>query len=617
VISGKIVQLGGYFPVKLGTTVKFAIDIRDGSNIVLGQYLFTLKPFNGTSYTQNQLLTGATMRKLVIDAYASAITTLGAGADLKGLAFQSDGNGMHFAQVGLGTFATAAYVKVQAVVTNGVQSKTFTAVGNKLNLGFNALKLDWKFRDSPWAWGDLDSPSMVSSIAIKLDDAKMTSIPASGEVYIGGGGVGNNYAFANSGFVDGKAVLCFKYNQEASDLAGMLNANAKIQGVLTGQYYDQILKALQSSGTLNLRGTYDTEPRGAGYALDQSMINSISMLIGSLKSTQDAVLVEDGESFWGMFGGLFGLFRLALVQKYVSTANAVQLSVVSTAAPFAPDSSTITDAELLAHAGDPITAVRRIEAPNSIVLTMTDALQDNDYICIFNDVPNIEAQGMRKIELTVPADDREAMQADATYLAASSFAYDQSAQAAELLVPPWIRADVGDTVILSNLSHPSLWTWTTSPGQVGYNGLGRVIGRTLELASLKVKLVVLFDGGTTARGISPSAEVSAFTGLATNVTSMTVPIGYYYHFAATRASAGGNYYVQHYRPGQVETTTQWHLVTAEAIVGGACVLTIGSHVGGHTVVNGSSRLTLPTRTGGRIVSFQGYFAHVDDGANWA
>jgi len=101
------------------------------------------------------------------------------------------------------------------------------------------------------------------------------------------------------------------------------------------------------------------------------------------------------------------------------------------------------------------------------------------------------------------------------------------------------------------------------------------------------------------------------------VTSMSVPLVYYYHFANTRASAGSNYYVQHYRPGQIETTTQYHLVTAEAIVGGVCVLTIGSHVGGHTVVANSSRLTLPTLTGGRLVAYQGYFAHVGDGANWA
>lgn len=615
VVSGTVAQLGGYFAAKLGATVKFNVDIRDGSNIILAQYMFSLKPFNGTSYSQNQLLTGATLRKLLVDSYAAAITTLAGGADLKGLQFTTDGNGMYQAQVGLGTFATAAYVKVEATVFNGVTTKTFIGTGNKLANAFNIVDMPWLFRDSPWAFSDIDAPGTVNSIAIKLDDSKSTTVPVSGTVYIGSADA--SFAYQYGAFVDGRAVLVLKFPAEAAEFAGMLNANATIKNIVAGQYYDEILTVLQSSGTAALRGTYDTLARGAGYSLDSTMMSATSLQVGPMYSSQTPQIIEDGQSFWDLFGGILGLYRFALVQKYNSFAGRVQLTLVPTSAPFAPDGATITDAELLAHKGDPITAVRRVEAPNSITLTMTDAAQNNDYIVVFNDVPNIEAQGLRSAELTIPADNREKLRDEATYLAASSFAYDQSAQAAELLVPPWIRADVGDTVILSNLTHPSLWTWTTSPGQVGYNGLGRVIGRTLNLSSLEVKLVVLFDGGTIARGLSPSAEVSAFTGAAGAVTSLTVPLVYYYHLAATRASAGGNYYVQHYRPGQIETTTQYHLVTAEAIVGGACVLTIGSHVGGHTVVVNSSRLTLPTLTGGRLVAYQGYFAHVGDGANWA
>lgn len=613
IISGKITNVGGYFPAKLGSTVKFMFDIRDATNLVLAQYSFTLKPFNGTAYTQNQLLSGSTLRKLVIDAFSSAITVLGAGADLKGLQFYNVGGGIYTAQIGLGTFGTAAYVKVDATVSNGTTQQTFTAIGNKLANAYNVIEISgWKFRDSPWSYNQLDSNSS-SVVAVLLDDQKAASVPASGNVEIGE----NTYKFVTSSFVDGRAVLYLDTPMQWPELTSLINANVQIRNLVSGAYWEQILTVLESSGTAALRGTYDTLPRGAGYALDSSMINVSSFTTAADMVSVTATTVEDGASFWDMFGGLFGLYRRAFVQKYSSTAGRIQLTIVSTMAPAVPDSSTVTDSELLAYKGDPITAVRRIEAPNSITLTMPDSVQNNEYICIFNDVPNIEAQGMRSADLRIPASDRDLLQAEATYLVASSFAYDQSAQAAELLVPPWIRADVGDTVILSGLTHPSLYTWTTSPGQTGYDGLGRVVGRTFDPISLQVKLVVLFDGGTIARGISPSAEVSAFTGIATNVTSMTIPLEYYAHFASTRSSTGGNYYVQHYRPGQVETATQWHLVTAESVVGGACVLTIGSHVGGHTVVTGSSRLTLPTRTGGRIVPFQRYFAHVDDGSNWA
>lgn len=613
IVSGKVEQIGGYYPAKLGASVKFAIDIRDASNLVLAQYMFSLKPFNGTAYTQNQMLTGATLRKLVTDAYASAITVLGAGADLKGLTFTPD-NGNWVAQVGLGTFATAAYVKVEATVFNGAVQKTFTGISNKLTAALNLVKVPWIFYDSPWSWGEVGSPSYSGCISVKLDDAKASTIPASGIVYLGTSE--QAYPYANGQYLDGKAVLPFKNGVPNDELSNFLGANAQIKSFVSGAHYEQLLTVMESSGTTSLRGTYDTLARGAGYSLDSSMIDTSSTTIGALYNLSGTKYL-DGGSFWDLFSGLFGLYKLALVQKYKSASGRVQLCIVSTAPPSAPDSVTITDTDLLAHNGDPITAVRRLEAPNSIQITMSDAYAGADYVCIFNDVPNIEAQGIRKADLQITASDREKLQQEATYLAASSFAYDQSAQAAELLVPPWVRADIGDTVILSNLTHPSLWTWTTSPGQVGYSGLGRVIGKTMDLVSLQCKLVVIFDGGTTARAISPAPEVSAFTGLATNVATMTVPTQYYAHFAATRAAAGGDYYVQHYRPGQIETTTQYHLVTGEAIVGGACVLTIGSHVGGHTVVVNSSRLTLPTLTGGRLVAFQQYFAHAGDTANWA
>lgn len=615
IVSGKITQVGGYFPAQLGATVKWVIELRNAAHAVLANYAFTLKPFVGSSYTQNQLLTGATLRQLVSDSFDAAITTLAAGADLKGLKWVQDGKGFYVAQVGLGQFATAVSVKIQATVTTGGLTQTFFANGTKANLALNVYNTTWRVSDSPWSFYDTtDTKPAKRSLTIKLDEAKQTTIPQTGVVWIDNA---KNYSYLFSSFIDGHAVIYLTGGVDSADVASLIGANVEIKTIVAGQYYDQILTVLQSSGTAALRGSYDSLPRGAGYSLDSSMINSQSFEIGPLYSLQSPQSVQDGQSFWDLFGGLFGLYRLAFVQRYWPSVGRVQLTVVSTAAPVVPDAATITDASLLAHEGDPVTAVRRIEAPNSITLTMTDSLSDHDYICVFNDIPNIEAQGMRSAELTIPADDRERLKEEAIHLAASAFAYDQSAQAAELLVPPWVRADIGDTVILQNLSHPSLWTWTTSPGQVGYNGLGRIIGRTLELATLKVKLVVLFDGGTTARALSPSAKVSAFTGPANNVTSLTVPERYYAHFAATRASTGGNYYVQHYRPGQVETTTQYHLVTGEAIAGGACVLSIGSHVGGHTVVANDSHVTLPTLTGGRLVGFQQYFAHVGDIANWA
>lgn len=615
--TGTVEAVGSIFAADLGASIKFTIEARDATFAVLYQYAFTIYPFAGSGIVQGEKVTGAKIRDLCVSAFAAAIAAVGANVDVYGLQFLQFGEGANTFQkmlVVLRQDAAAKYVFVQATAYNINGSSKLAATAFSLANVVNAIELDGQFYESPWSFPD-ESGQVYYSVQVKLDDAKKTSIYPTGTVSIES--TGTAYAYKDATYGAGSVFLLVTGDGALDDFQAAVKSTVKFQSQVVGTWPQTMLEVLESSGTAALRGPYDVLERGAGYALSGSLIDVNSFGIASTASSNVINTVLDGGSFYDLFGGLLGLYKLAVVQRRSPTTGAMGLSVVSTAAPGAPGTVALSDIDLLAHAGDPIESVNRVESPNSIMVTIPANGTAKEDVIIANDIPNIEAQGKRDASYTVPIEDRDSLRKEVVYLAASSFAYDQSAQAATLLVPPWIAVDVGDVVLLNNLTHPSLWTWTSSPGVPGYSGVARVVGRTFDLVKLAVKLTVLFDGGTIARSISPSAEVSAFTGPAGAVTSMSIPAKYYAHFAATRTVMGGNYYVQHYRPGQVETTTQYHLVTGEAIVGGVCVLTIGSHVGGHTIVTGSSRLTLPTRTGGRLVSYQQYFAHVDDGANWA
>lgn len=605
-ITGQITKVGGTFVADLAATVSVYTYAQNNGGATVFDYAFELQPFAGTTYSQGDTVTGATVRKLVSDAFMAGIAGVGAGAVILGMNWTKEPDGGHRAHV---IYATAANVAVCAIQF-GFSGAYYTGSLYSLQNVSNDMTTNWYCEDSPLA--PVLPGASITSISVKPDDTKAVTIPPEGWVFINGSEY--PYTYSHGEYADGLFRLVCTLS--AYDIASCTGKTAEIRTSSSGHIVTLMKETIESSGTLNLRGTDDTLPRGAGYALSSSLVNEVSFSKMSFFNGYDCSAAPDGGTFWDLYSGFLGFFRLAIVSRYSQYPSGVRLTAVSTAPASAPMGLYITDADLLAHQGDPIENVVRLDAPNSITLILPFGDEDNEDTIIFNDVPNIEAQGRRDAEYRITTANRDDMRKEATHVAMSVFAFDQTAQACTVLVPPWIEADVGDVVQLDNLTHPALWTWGTSPGKVGYTGLARVVGRTIDLKTQQVKLALLFDGGVQFRAIAPSALVSAFTGLAGNVTSMSVPLVYLAHFQACRAATGGNYYVQHYIAGDVETTTQWHRVTAEAEVGGVCVLTTDTHTGGHSIIANSSRLTLPTTTGGRIVNFQKYFAHVDDGGNW-
>ncbi len=131
-------------------------------------------------------------------------------------------------------------------------------------------------------------------------------------------------------------------------------------------------------------------------------------------------------------------------------------------------------------------------------------------------------------------------------------------------------------------------------------------------------LTVLADASVRASSLSPAALISSYTGTAANPATIDIPLSYLKHMEATLAEeGGGTFWLAHYQPGQVETATQFHEVSAVAEVGGKCRLTIDGTSGGHSLdTTKQSTLTLPPTDYGDVTDYQTSFSHVDDGTTW-
>jgi uncharacterized protein YccT (UPF0319 family) len=172
-----------------------------------------------------------------------------------------------------------------------------------------------------------------------------------------------------------------------------------------------------------------------------------------------------------------------------------------------------------------------------------------------------------------------------------------------------VDADVGDAVWLE-LTHPALWSYTTNTA--GYNGPGRVVGRTFDPSTLAVTLRLLIDGAVQMLSLSPSAVVLARQA-STNPDWIEIPAIYADHVNKSLADSA-TIRLTHYQPGQVETAAEYHTITDAEIVGSNLRLTTGTQTG-HTVTVGASYLTLPVTA--LSTTYQTRFAHANDGSNWA
>jgi len=472
---------------------------------------------------------------------------------------------------------------------------------------------------------DADGKALATGVDIDLSGGDPADVIPPGVVRIQSGDIACTYTFSNVGsnVNSNKSLLHLQgikpmQGQKALTIEQLKDATVEVLSSDSGTFDVLALRCLQSSGT-GLRGAYDLLERGAGYALDQSVILESTfteaMAAGHTGNLQGQISAADS-SFSDLFGGLLALFRLAIVSRPTrgELNTPVRLQIVHTAQG-TEYTAKIIDNDLLSHESDPIQSVKRLQTPNTVtILRQIDGNDKPDRITI-NDVPSIEAIGKLGAEYKIAATDRAALETAASGQVATQFAYDQTVQALEIKVHPAIDVDAGDACLITT-THPAVWTWNASPGRVGYTGPGRCTGRKFGLKSLCATLLVLIDGSLKMRALSPAAPVLVFD-VAGAPTWIEVALKYLEHFAFSISDAGGPVKILHYQPGQVESAGQSYTISAAVNVAGFCRLTItpASQIGVFNLSTGlQSTLTLPLTAD--VTDYQEQFAHTDDGSSW-
>jgi len=561
-VSGDVTGTGDLFLLPVGWTFSVALQGTDDVGATVWEDTIVCQPFAGMVA---EYKTSAEIRALISTAWDDAVSDAGATSYLGTLTWMMvKGNWHSSIQViqqstvyglsGVVTLEGDAWDLSVAPFPTGMQSD---------------LQIDLQMGGTIPSFSPLD-PAKVPvplGLTIRLTEGSPDDVPDTGKVKVTSGGVSCTYYYSGTGTAEQDLFLDHiekVQGQTALTLAQIASgATAEILAADEGPYALLALHCLESSGT-GLRGTYDTLAQGQGYGLDESLIEvpTFATLADGGAATIIGNITSAGSSFGDLFGGILALFRLAVVARPTDgEANSpVRLHLVATAQ--GTDYTTlITDADFLAHADDPVVSVKRATNPNIIEITRQPAGIDSGDHLFYNDKLAAEAVGKTSVTYRIDATDRDTLAAVATPVVPAHFAYDATIQAVEIRVHPSVAAEVGDCVWLTS-THPSLWTWTASPGCVGYDGPARVVGRRINPKTLAVTLALLVDGSLVMHALSPAAEVRAFDSAA-DPTWIRVDYKYLKHFSNSLEDEA-TITVLHYQPGEVETSDQKYTVSAAA-----------------------------------------------------
>lgn len=594
-ISGTIKSVGSKAIVDAQAAMEIAVDLYDAAGASVASYTMQRLIWPGSGYVDGDAVPVETVRARISTVWADWVTAQGLGAVFGQLKWFSATAGGWFASIVLKQNASVELVESRIY-------KPFASLGQQLSIIGGMTSDGWI---SPgWATpaDPCDPTGVRQGVMVEFDDTLAADVTAPGLLRVSINGIDSQFAYDDVG-ADGALVYLSTKQPSAFPFGQAVGKAYHIAQDSNGDLTDLILRSMESSGVAGLRGTYDSLQQGLGYGIDDSRI-----AVDSVTAQQSLVIYgtyePDGRSFGDIFGGALALWRRAIVGRVDDGVWA--LRCVSTDPGGTANADTLTDATLLAHEGDPVEGVERAMSPNSVTVKVPKA--DGDIVSIYNANADIEASGRREVEYEIPAYDAGQVIAAADTLVVGLFAADHTAQAAKLRVGPWVSAQVGDMVYLDGITHPALWDWAS--GTAGYTGAARVVGRMFDPVSLQVTLTVLLSGGVKVAALCPSMVVSAHGGTAAAPTSLTVPERYYSVLSAAVPCT-----LVHYRPGYTEATTETHTVSAvSAPAGGVCVLTVTATAGGHSIVDGVSRVTWPQTSAAS--TFQKRFSHVDDGTNW-
>lgn len=642
-ISGVVVPASTVYLASPQAGVAIDVQAFSAAGALLFTYQFNFKPF--ASVAANTYFSGEEMRERISTAWAAAVTAQQAGAVFGPLKWQpkqiEGGKAGKAVQGFLPAIEYAANANVRSlrhgIALNSTQTIVYTEQYTFGTAGLPAQTFAFSgfslTADNPYDQPNA-MPQAWQGITVQLDSGIDSMVPDKGLLKIAppeGGAFVAKYGAKESG----PAGVIFKQVKQIygqSYFVGTL-IDSLIGGQVEVIFADEgnpdgcALRLLHSSGTGLRSAAWDMLNEGQGYGLPAAYVDADSFAgtLGAGACGQLGVRVSPaGASFVDVFGGLLALSSLAIASRQASDGK-LKLAAVRTSAIGGEFYTTIADADLLSLSDQAVTAQSKLTPLNRITVTQApygvtwsaDGVvsgedEKDQPKKIYNDIPAILALGEEGLDASIPCVDNAQLGEFAYPLAVSTFAADQTSQAIQLMVPPWVKAEVGDLVQL-NLTHPSLWDYATATP--GYVGLGRVLGRTIEPRTMRCKLTLLINSSIKTLSLSPSAPVSAWVGAANAPTSIDIGLEYLSRMQA--AVSTGNIWLVHYKPGQTETPNTKFQVSAAASVGGLCRLTVvnGTWAGGTLSTAERSSITWPATANAN--DFQKQFAHDGDLSAWS
>jgi len=631
--TGKVVPVAKTYLVDVGLGMEFSAVARTVTGATSWQYSFNFKPFAGQ--TAGTYLSGEEMRQLITTAWSAAVTAANATAKLgamswlatsvkvqhnwkttktytgfaPGVQFSADAN----------VWKLTYYLHWMGSLSSEIENETEGIFGTN-GLPAGVLYFQWLGADNPLQSAYSAGPS---SLTVALDSGLDALVPTKGTLR-----VVPQTDNASPTLIDysnrtlGPAGVIFSqlhpHGQPSAYLQSpgeqFAGASVEILFADEGNSDGCALRLLHSSGTGLRSAAWDALSEGQGYGLDDDYVDddSFTALLGSGACGQLGVRISAAESsFADLFGGLLALSRMAIASRQVN--GELKLAVVRTDAIGADYWTTITDADLLSISDQPVQPQPRLTPLNRITVSRVPYTTDGEGAedkAIFSDIPAILALGEEGLDAAVPCVDNTQLVEYAYPLAMTTFASDQTAQAVTLWVPPWIDAEVGDLVKL-NLTHPALWDYMANAP--GYVGVGRVLGRTMEPRTMRVKLTVLINSSIKTYSLAPSARVFGWGGAANNPTTIDIGPEYLSRFQA--ALTGGWCWLWHYKPGQSEGSATKLAVSTAALVAGNTRLTVINWSGGTLSLGEGSRIAFPWTTDAN--DYQKQFTHNGDLSVWS
>lgn len=576
-----------------------------------------LMPYDAS--TEGTFYTSTESRKMILDEIASYLAAHAAVAATIDSAIWgqvdagSSSGGFHYAP----RYHLLLKMKVNAAVESiVVRVNTIKAVGG----------IPEHFTQTPGGvvanqyagtnWHDSGDPSKPSQAptyyantmrSVRLDEATPADVPSTGQIEIDD--VVYKYEGAQAGA--GGVVFLAGVRVAATGAATKENhvgQSCRFLAADNGSAANLVRNALESSGEAALRGAYDVNP--IGYGIDDDAVDEagIGNVIGSgwLAGLQLSVGYA-GRSLVGTFGGLLALSGKALVARQIRDAlnRRVQITAVETTPGAVGHSQTITDADLIVDGSTPSVATIPVaDAINAIEVKGID----NDLSVQLRDTAAVQSQGERRASFDVPLKDRAALLPVVISWAKSRFAGEQVLQAVKLRVVPWKDVHVGDAVKV-DITHFSLWTFSASTP--GYTGPARCIARRFDPVSKLLELIMLIDGLSLSTALCPAALVIGFD-VAGAPTYIDVAGDYFDHYNETLADSGGTFDLIFVEPGEAEGIADGYTISAVAIVGGNCRLTVSAVSGTPVLVVGATFVTIPESASD--TAYQAQFAHADDGS---